>query len=144
MSPMTPDETLKRPDTSKPKMPLSRILLLLVLLVAVVLLFLDQRARSSANDANDRLSVLIAPDAEGKKNPERTPDIVTKLVGKEPDENAGYELSSHQVKVYSWRGAFRTYSVHAGFRKGNVLLLEKLNLNDPITDGREASPAGEE
>ena len=99
MSTMMPDETLETPDESKPKLPLSRILLLLLLMIAILALFLDRRARTSAEEAASKLEQLIDSGDQDK-----TPDVVQKLVGKEPNKDPEYELSSTQVEVYSWRG----------------------------------------
>ena len=144
MSDMTPDETLETPVESKPKMSLLRILLLLVLLIMVVTLFLDRGARSNAEEAKNKLSDLIDSEEENKTPDDLTPEVVNKLVGKEPDKDAGYELSSYYVQVYTWRGAFNTYSVHAGYRKGNILLLEQLSINERIKDSKQPPKKAEE
>lgn len=125
MSNMSEDPTLKdmAPPKAKEKMPLSRILLLLVLLIAIVLLIIDYRARSGAAAADVTLQEMI-------QKGDNMREQVHEAMHREPSEE--YETRTLKVEVYSWRGVFRSYKVYAGYRKGNVELLEIVNLNERL------------
>lgn len=121
--------------TPRRRPPLLRIVLFAVLGGAVVLLLLDLKARHGARTAYEkiisRLSTEEDSDSGGAYGEMTTREVVKELAGREPD-GPGLQKSNELYETYSWRGAFRKYTVYVAYRGSNTPLLHRATLNEPM------------
>jgi hypothetical protein len=115
------------------RVPPLTIVLLVVLALGIAALAFDGSARWRANQAYGKIDAMINEEDVGQQDLSdagpRTPTEIHKVIGREPD--ATEQGKDDLRETYSWRGVFKTYSVHLVY-SGATLDLENPDISEPL------------
>ena len=125
-------------EAKKSSFPASKIILFGILAVAIVALLFDRQARSSAESFRDKVVAgipKIGVDGDGGDESGWNLAKVHEVAGREPSTSYDHETANRTfVEEYSWRGAFRQYTVYCYYRVAADKILDAVSLNEPLQE----------